>query len=148
MRVILLKDVENLGKKYEIKEVADGYARNYLIPNKLVKIANEKNLTWLKNKMRQKEEKAEEELKKIQELASRIDGEEITMEVAVGEKEQLFESITPQKIANKLKELGFNIKKDQISLKSPIKELGEFEVNITFPHNLEAKIKLIVEKQK
>jgi len=148
MKVILLKDIENLGKKYEIKEVSDGYARNYLIPKKLAKVANEKNLKWLEKQKEKEEKKAEEELRKVQEAASAIDGQEITIPVKVGEDGQLFESITVQKIYEKLKEEGFEIKKNQILLESPIKELGEFPVKIKFPHNLEAEIKIIVVEEK
>jgi large subunit ribosomal protein L9 len=148
MKVILLKDIENLGKKYEIKEVSDGYARNYLIPKKLVKVANEKNLEWLEKQKEKEEKKAEEELKKVQEAASAVDGQEVVIPVKVGEDGQLFESITIQKIYEKLKELGFEIKKKQILLESPIKELGEFPVKIKFPHNLEAEIKVIVVEEK
>jgi large subunit ribosomal protein L9 len=148
MKVILLKDIENLGKKYEIKEVSDGYARNYLIPKKLAKVANEKNLRWLEKQKEKEEKKAEEELKKVQEAASAVDGQEVVIPVKVGENGQLFESITTQKIYEKLKELGFEIKKSQILLESPIKELGEFPVKIKFPHNLEAEIKVIVVEEK
>jgi large subunit ribosomal protein L9 len=148
MKVILLKDIENLGKKYEIKEVSDGYARNYLIPKKLAKVANEKNLKWLEKQKEKEEKKAEEELKKVQEAASAIDGQEVVIPVKVGEEGQLFESITVQKIYERLKELGFEIKKSQILLESPIKELGEFPVKIKFPHNLEAEIKIIVTEEK
>jgi large subunit ribosomal protein L9 len=148
MKVILLKDIENLGKKYEIKEVSDGYARNYLIPKKLAKVANEKNLKWLEKQKEKEEKKAEEELKKVQEVASAVDGQEVVISVKVGENGQLFESINVQKIYEKLKELGFEIKKNQILLESPIKELGEFPVKIKFPHNLEAEIKVIVVEEK
>ena len=148
MKVILLKDIENLGKKYEIKEVSDGYARNYLIPRKLAKVANEKNLKWLEKQKEKEEKKAEEELRKIQEAASAIDGQEVIIPVKVGEDGQLFESINTQKIYERLKELGFEIKKNQILLESPIKELGEFSVKIKFPHNLEAEIKIIVVEEK
>jgi large subunit ribosomal protein L9 len=148
MKVILLKDIENLGKKYEIKEVSDGYARNYLIPKKLAKVANEKNLKWLEKQKEKEEKKAEEELKKVQEAASAIDGQEVVIPVKVGEDGQLFESITVQKIYERLKELGFEIKKNQIFLESPIKELGEFPVKIKFPHNLEVEIKVIVVEEK
>lgn len=148
MKVILLKDIENLGKKYEIKEVAEGYVRNYLIPKKLVKIANEKNLKWLEKQKERKEKEAEEELKKVQEIASAIDGQEIFLQVKIGENGQFFESITSQKIYEKLKEMGFNIKKNQILLAFPIKELGEFPIKIKFPHNLEAEIKVIISEEK
>lgn len=148
MRVILLQDIENLGKKYEIKEVADGYARNFLIPKGMAKIATKSNMEWLKKKKEAEEKKAEEELKKIQDLASAIDGQEIIIPVKVGSEDQLFESITAQKISEKLKEIGFEIKKNQIELPQPIKEIGEFPVIIKFPHNLEAEIKIIIVEEK
>ncbi len=90
----------------------------------------------------------EEELKKIQEIASAIDGQELIIPIKVGEEGQLFESITAQKISEKLKELKFDIKKNQIGLIEPIKELGEFPVKIKLEHNLEAEIKVIVVEEK
>ncbi|MFQ6049487.1 MAG: 50S ribosomal protein L9 [Candidatus Paceibacterales bacterium] len=148
MRVILLKDVENLGKKYEIKEVANGYARNFLIPKDLARQATKENLKWLKTQKEIEEKKAEEELKKVQALATAIDGREIIIPVKLGKEGQLFESITSQKIYEKLKELGLNIKKRQIDLSEPIKELGEVPLKIKFDHNLEAEIMIIVTEVK
>ena len=148
MRVILLQDVENLGKKYDIKEVADGYARNFLIPKDLAKPATKENLKWLETQKEIEAKKAEEELKKVQEQATNIDGQEIIIPVKVGKDGQLFESITSQKIYDKLRELGFEIKKNQIDLIEPIKELGEFPVKIKFEHNLEAEIRVIVVEEK
>ena len=148
MRIILLKDVDNLGKKYEVKEVKDGYARNFLIPKGLVKLADEKSLKWLETQKEIEKVKNEEELKKIQEKASAIDGQEIIIPVKIGEEGQLFESINVQKISEKLKEIGLDVKKSQIDLPEPIKELGEFPVKIKFEHNLEAEIKVIVTEEK
>ena len=147
MRVILLQDVDNLGKKYEIKEVKDGYARNFLIPKGLAKPATKEALKWLTTQKEVEAQKAEEELKRVQEVASAIDGQEVIIPVKIGEEGQLFESITSQKIFEKLKELGFEIKKTQFDLKEPIKELGEFPVKIKFEHNLEAEIKVIITKE-
>jgi len=148
MRVILLQDVENLGKKYDVKEVADGYARNFLIPKGLAKPATKENLKWLETQKEIEVKKAEEELKKVQEVATNIDGQEIIIPVKVGEEGQLFESITSQKIYEKLKELGFEIKKSQINLQKAIEELGEYPVKIKFEHNLEAEIRIIVVEEK
>jgi len=148
MRVILLQDIEKLGKKYDVKEVADGYARNFLIPKGLAKPATKENLKWLETQKEIEVKKAEEELKKVQKTASTIDGQEIIIPVKVGEEDQLFESITSQKIYEKLKELGFDIKKTQIDLIEPIKELGEFPVKIKFEHNLEAEIRIIIVEEK
>jgi len=148
MRVILLQDIDKLGKKYDIKEVADGYARNFLIPQGLAKPATEEALIWLDTQKEIEAKKAEEDLKKIQELATAIDGQEIIIPLKVGEKEQLFETVTSQKISEKLKELGFDIKKSQIDLAQAIQELGEYPVKIKFEHNLEAEIRVIVVEEK
>jgi large subunit ribosomal protein L9 len=148
MRVILLQDVEKVGKKYEIKEVKDGYARNFLIPKGLAKPATKDALKWLELQKEIEIKKAEEELKHFQEIASAIDGQEIFIPVKVAKDQQLFESITSQKISEKLKELGFNIKKNQIDLPEPIKEIGEFPIKIYLEHNLEAEIKVIVVEEK
>jgi len=72
----------------------------------------------------------------------------VVIPVKIGEERQLFESITPQKISEKLKESGFEVKKNQIDLKESIKELGEFPVKVRFEHNLEAEIRVIVTEQK
>ena len=148
MQVILLEDIEKLGKKFEIKEVADGYALNFLIPKGMAKKATKETLKWLKVQKETSEKKVDEELKKTQDFASSIDGQEVMLQVKVGEEGQLFESITSQKIAEKLKELGFEVKKTQIDLADPIKELGEFPVKIKFEHNLESEIKIIVTEEK
>ena len=148
MKVILLEDIEKLGKKYEIKEVADGYARNFLIPKNLVKLATKENMQWLEEQKNLITQKSEEELKEFQEVASKVDGLEVAVPVKIGAEGQLFESVTGQKISDKLKELGFEIKKNQIEMKEPIKELGEFPIKIKFEHNLEAEIKIIVSEDK
>ena len=147
MNVILLQDVENLGKKYEVKNVKAGYARNFLIPKDLVKPATKEALRWLETQQEVTKKKVEEELKEVQTLASNLDGQEAIIKVKVGEEDQLFESITPQKISEKLKELGFEVKKNKILLEEPIKELGEFPVKVKFEHNLEAEIIVIVVKE-
>jgi len=144
MKVILLKDVEKLGRKGEVKKVADGYGRNFLISNKLAVLATEPELTKLEEDKRIEAAKAEEELKAYQEIASQIDGLEVEIPVKVGEEGKLFGAITASQIAEKIKEQGFNIGKEQVKLAEPIKELGEYETTIEFPHNLETKVKLII----
>lgn len=148
MKVILLQDIDDLGKKYEVKEVKDGYARNFLIPQKSVRAATKQALKWLSDQKEIIEKQAEEDLKKSQELASNLDGLEINISVKVGDEGQLFESINSQKIVEKLKEMGFEVKKSQVKLEEPIKEIGEFAVSIVFDHNLESEIKVIVAGEK
>jgi len=144
MKVILLKDLENVGKKFEVKEVADGHANNLLIPQGLAKPATKEALAWLEAQKEIASKLAEEGLKKVQELASSLDDLEVTIVMKVGEEGQLFESVNSQKIQERLKEMGFGVTKNQIKLEQPIKDLGEFPVKITFEHNLEATIRLII----
>jgi len=144
MKVILLQDVENVGKKYEIKEVKDGHARNFLLAKKLARTVTEKSLAWLEAQREVHEKEIEEDLKLAQEMASKLDDLEVSIALKVGEEGQLFESITAAKVAEKLKEMGFEIKKSQVLLKDPIKEAGEFPVKINLDHNLEAEIKVII----
>lgn len=145
MKVILLKDVENLGKKGDVKDAADGYARNFLIPQKLVKIATEKAIKELEKERELAEQKAEQNLKIVEEIVSQIDGLEIEVLEKVDEETgKLYGSINEQRISQILKERGFDINKKQIKIPQPIKEIGEYPVTITFDHNLEAEIKLII----
>ncbi len=144
MKVILMQDVEDLGKKYEVKDVKEGHARNFLLPNKLVKPATKEALKWLESQKEVIAKEAEEDLKQSQELASKIDGLEVAISVKIGDEGQLFESINSQKISEKLKEMGYEVKKSQIKLENPIKTVGEFPVNINLDHNLEAEIKVII----
>lgn len=146
MKIILLQDVENVGKKYEVKEVKDGHARNLLIPQKLAKPATRQNLKWLESQKEVIAKEIEEDLKKAQEIASHIDDMEVTMAMNVGDEGQLFEAITSAKIAEKLKSMGYEVKKSQVMLKEPIKELGEFPVKVNLDHNLEAEIRLIISR--
>ena len=148
MKIILIKDVEKLGKKYEAKEVSSGYARNYLIPKGLAIQASEKLLKWAESQREIEEKKAEEKLKKVSSVVSEIDGLEIEIPVKVGKEKQLFEKVNQQKISESLKKLGFEIKKSQIELEKPLEELGEFPVKIKFEHNLEAEVKIIITEEK
>lgn len=144
MKVILLEDIDKIGKKFETKEMADGYARNFLLPKKLAKIYTPELEEWAKLQREILEKKAEEDLEKIQKIASSIDGQEIIIDMKVGPENQLFESINAQKIADKLREVGFDVKKGQLDLTEPIKEVGEYPVKIKLSHNLESQIQVIV----
>ncbi|PIP22882.1 MAG: 50S ribosomal protein L9 [Candidatus Nealsonbacteria bacterium CG_4_8_14_3_um_filter_39_7] len=144
MKVILLQDIENLGKKLDVKEVKDGYARNFLIPKNLVKLATKQSLIWLETQKEIMAKVAEGELEETQKKVSAIDGQEITIMTKVGKKEELFESISSQKIAEELKKIGIEIEKKQVDLETPIKKLGAYQVKIKFEHNLEAEIKVII----
>lgn len=144
MKVILLKDIPKLGKAFDVKEVAAGYARNFLFPEGLAELANESALKQLEERRAAAAKLAEAELGLAQELAAQLDGQEIEISAKAGEAGKLYGSITPVKIASALKTRGFNVQKNQIKLGEPIKTEGEHEVTLEFEHGLEAKIKLIV----
>jgi large subunit ribosomal protein L9 len=110
----------------------------------LAKKATPEVLEWVHMQKELAEQKAEEELKQTQELASNLDDLEVPIVVKVGEEGQLFESINAQKIADRLKEMGYELKKNQIQLEDSLKELGEFPVKIVLEHNLEAHIRVII----
>ena len=148
MRVIILEDIKDLGKKYDVKDVSDGYARNSLIPSGKVKIADEKSLEWLKMQKEILLRQAEENLEEIQKTASAMDGLELLISTKIGDEGQLFEKITVQKISEKLKEMGYAINKTQIELEKPIEEIGEFSVKVKFPHNLESEVMIVITEEK
>ena len=94
------------------------------------------------------QKEAEDDLKKAQEIASEIDGIEVPILLKVGPEGQLFESVNNVKISEKLKEMGFEVKKSQIIMEEPIKTLGEFPVKINLDHNLETEIRVIIIAEK
>ncbi|MDZ4231825.1 MAG: 50S ribosomal protein L9 [Candidatus Pacearchaeota archaeon] len=147
MKVILLQDVLKVGKRFEVREVAAGYARNFLLKNNLAREATEEALSWLEAQKEILESRAEEGLKKSQEVASQLDDLEVVVPVKVGDNGQLFESVTAQKISDQLREMGFAVKKNQIELNDPIREIGEYPVKLKFEHNLEAEIRVIVQAE-
>ena len=144
MKVILLKDIAKLGKKGDIKEVAKGYARNFLLEKNWVTLATNSEMAKLEEQKEIEAQQAEEELIRFQEIAEQIEGLEVEILVKAGEDGKLFGAVTSATVSDKLKEMGYDITKEQIKLENPIKELGEQEISIELPHNLEASIKVIV----
>ncbi len=118
-----------------------------MLPQNLIKLATKDNMKWLKAQKEVIEKEAGEDLKMAQELASKLDDVEVTMMVKASEGKHLFESINTAKISEKLKEMGYEVKKSQVKLEKPIKELGEFPVKINLDHNLEIEIKVIVTEE-
>ncbi|MFN3301498.1 MAG: 50S ribosomal protein L9 [Patescibacteria group bacterium] len=147
MKVILLQDVEKLGKKYEIKEVADGFAMNFLIPKKLAILATPKEIEKIKRKKILEEEKRKKEIEVFKNLAEKIKNLEIFVKEKANPDGKLYGSINQEKIAQLLKEKGFEIDSEKINLKEPIKELGEYEVEIIFLPEIKSKLKLKIEEE-
>lgn len=145
MKVILLADVKGTGKKGEIHEVSDGYARNMLFKKGLAKEATAVEVNSLKIKKDAEEFHRKEEEKRLKEIAARLNNSVIVCKVKAGEKGRIFGSVTSQEIANSLKEVGFDIDKRAISLPEPIKSLGHYKLEIKLMAGVTAKITVKVE---
>jgi len=147
MKVILQKDIPNLGEAGDIKEVANGYARNFLLPKNLVVMANDSSKKAIEHQNKMILIKKEKRKKQSEKLLEAISGIELSFAVQVGEEDKLFGSVTTIDIAKQLKEKGFEIDKKKIHLASPIKELGAFDVPIKLDEGITATVKVTVNKE-
>ena len=130
MKVILKDDVKNVGNMGDIVKVADGYARNYLVPRGLAVEASTKNIKSIEHEKRNIQEKVKKIKSSAQDLSDRISKVTLVMKANAGEEGKLFGSITTMDIAEALKNEGFEIDKKKISLDEPIKRLGEHTVSV------------------
>ena len=144
MEVILREHVDNLGRRGEIVKVADGYARNYLLPRKLALVATTGNKQRIE-KERVKFEAVEAEERKVAEaMSARINDLELSIARKVGETEALYGSVTTSDIAEALKAKGFEVDRRKIQLQEPIKRLGAFDIPIRLQRDVTATVKLKV----
>lgn len=131
MKVIFQQDVKGQGKKGEVKEVSEGYARNFLFPRKLAVVASTGNLNTLKERERREEERKKEELSRSRQLAEKLEQTEITLHTKSGEGGRLFGSITSKQISQYLKkEYDLQVDKKKIQLSEPIRTLGVTKVPV------------------
>jgi len=144
MEVILREHVDNLGKRGEVVKVADGYARNYLLPRKLALIVTEGNRKQIEREREKFEAKEAEEKKVADGLAARVANLEIAIARKVGENEVLFGSVTTSDIAAALGAKGFEVDRRKLQLHEPIKRLGEFDVPLKLHREVTATIKVKV----
>ena len=143
MKVILLKNVDKLGKEGEVKEVADGYARNFLIPQDLAKPATEQALREAELSEAKKSKVVQTDLEEAQKLAEQLDGRELFIKVK--EKDgTLFGSVNEKTISKTFADEGLKIEPENVKLDEPIKEVGDYDVRLELPHGLEANIKVIL----
>jgi large subunit ribosomal protein L9 len=145
MKVVFIEEVQNVAKAGDVKEVSDGYARNYLLPKKLALI----NKPGAANSVKAIIE-AKAEVEQAKKLAALIEGKEITLKVKMGAKDRMHGSVTTANIADELKAIiDQDIDKRKIELPEPIKTLGSYDIAIKLYKSIEPKIKLnIVEKDK
>jgi large subunit ribosomal protein L9 len=148
MKIILTQDVKSLGKKGEIVEVNQGYARNFVLPKKLGVEATPKNLNDLKLKNQNDAKVAAENLAEAKALAEKIGASSVTAEMKMGEGGKAFGSISSKEIAELMKkQLGLNIDKKKIQVKDPIKALGTYRVQIKLHPEVTAELPVNVKEQ-
>ncbi|MFA6322696.1 MAG: 50S ribosomal protein L9 [Candidatus Buchananbacteria bacterium] len=147
MKVILLKTIKNIGQEGDIKEVAIGYARNFLFPQKMAVEATADKIKEVEAKRAKKAQAAEADLVKAQELVNKLEGQAIEISARASDEGTLYGALPTAKIAAALKAKGFDIDKDSIKA-SHIKELGEHDVAIDLEHGLQARINLIINQEK
>lgn len=145
MKVILLDNIKGVGKKDEIINASDGYARNFLFPKKLAVEANAENMSKLNNKKDANQYKKDVEKQAAEEMAKKIKGIMLKIKVKAGENGKIFGGVTPKEISDNLKsQYKFEIDKKKIELKEPIKTLGSFEVIIKLYEGIVGVLKVQV----
>lgn len=141
MKVILLQDVDNLGKVGDVKEVANGYARNYLLPKRLAAAATPALLANQKQRIAAEQRRREKEAEENRQLAERLGAVTLTFKARVGRQGRLYGSITSQDIAAGLREMeDITVDRRLIELPNPIRELGTFSVPVRIASQLQPKI--------
>lgn len=149
MRVVLLQEVPRLGKVGEVKDVASGYARNFLLPRGLAEFATPAAMKRVEE-IREAEEKRQALLEaEMVSLSQTLEGVEITLKAKVGAQERLYGAVTSGDIAEELKRVtGQDIDKRKIELEEPIRQLGEYEVLVRLSTEIAPKIKVVVTEEK
>lgn len=149
MEVILLEDVPNVGKKFEEHEVADGYGNNYLLPNGLARVANERTRAKYQKKKEQIEMKRQKQREAKADSLDTLDGAAITITAKTGEQGQLFAGVYAADIAEAINEqvdLDVDIKADDIDRDQPLQKVGEYEVSVSVL-DATAEVEVAVEAQ-
>lgn len=148
MKLVLLKDVKGVGKAGELKNVADGYAQNFLIPNKLAQKATSTNVQKAEDVAAEKRKQEAEMLQGMKEAAKKLDKKKFTIKTKVQESsERLFGSIDKKQIVEKIEQENIQLGGANVGLKKPIKELGEYPVKIGFAKGVAATITIVIEKE-
>jgi large subunit ribosomal protein L9 len=147
MEVILREHMDNLGRRGDVVKVADGYARNFLLPRKLALTVTESNKRQIARERRIAETREAEERQTAEALASRLAQTEIVVARRVGETEALYGSVTAADVAEGLAAKGLEIERRRLHLPEPIKQLGEFMVPVRLHRDVTAEVKVVVVKE-
>lgn len=148
MKVILIKDIPKIGLKGETKNVSDGYARNYLFPQKLAVQATVQAKASVKRDKEVAAKRQEKSLKRTSQDIKKLEGFLLTLKERTNDAGGLYAAVTPAKIAAGLKKAGFQVATEMVDLSEPIKEVGKRKVPLNLPHDFKAKITVEVKKIK
>jgi large subunit ribosomal protein L9 len=144
MKVILVKDVIGLGEEGETKDVAKGYARNFLLPKGLAVPDDPFNRNWIKDQHKKIELKKVKKREEAQKLADELSNLSINITAAVGKNERLFGAVHEQDIVKSLEEQGYQIERKDVLLAEPIKQTGAYKVRVNIYEDIEAELKVWV----
>jgi large subunit ribosomal protein L9 len=147
MEVILLEDIPSLGNIGDTVKVADGYARNFLLPRKKAVQATSKKLKALEHEKRLVQDRMDKSVKEAERVAQRLEDYSCTISKTVGESGKLFGAVTSMEIEQNLRENGFNIERKDILLEEPIKSLGIYTVPVRLNADVTANLKVWVVKE-
>jgi len=147
MKVILKEDVQNLGQQGDVVEVKSGYARNYLMPQKLAILFTKQQKKSIEEAQIVEKRKLEREKDQLESVLKKVEDLNLSLKMQSEEDNKLFGSVTKLDIVKLLEENGITIDKKYIDLSSPIKTLGEHKVNIVFTKEMSASFTLVVEKE-
>jgi len=145
MEIILNEDIDKLGYKNDIVDVKPGYARNYLIPQGMAKVANEPNKKMLRENLRQASHKTEKIKQDAENLSRQLEATNVSVTTKVGTSGKIFGSVNTQHIAKALKEKGFDIDRKKIKLNEDIKYLGTYTAEVDLHKEVKATINVTVE---
>ena len=147
MKVILKEDVQNLGQQGDVVEVKPGYARNYLMPQKLAILFTKQQKKSIEEAQRVEERKLEREKDQLESVLKQVEDLSLSLKMQSEEDSKLFGSVTKLDIVKLLEKNGITVDKKYVDLSSPIKTLGEHKVNIVFTKEMSASFTLTVEKE-
>ena len=147
MEVILKKSVEGLGAPGDVLKVADGYARNYLLPMQLAVHATERNRRYLEHQKRVIDQQETKDKEQAREIASQITGVTCTLKRRAGENDRLFGSVTSMDVSEALRAEGFELERRFLELAEPIRELGVFMVPVKLHTDVVVELRVVVERE-
>lgn len=146
MKVILLQDVKKQGKKDQIIDVSDGYARNFLIKNGLAVAATTTSKKILEKELDKRKQAEDAHIENCKQIAEKLKTVEVVIKVKTGEQDKVFGNVSSKQICEELKKLGFDIDKKKINLTYPIDSLGTHNVKVELHKKVEGEIKVTLKK--